>query len=100
MCVAATVRRMKDEEHMKVVMAGTAEVNLSPSAAEYFSNLTIEWGWDSEYGLQIEYLLTTALEKKGRTAEVYLDTMWKLRKDLPDFVRKPTSSKRRSSVQE
>ncbi len=48
---------MEDEEHMKAVMAGTTEVNLSPSAAEYFSNFAIEWGWDSEeYGLQMEYL--------------------------------------------
>ncbi len=46
---------MEDEEHMKAVLAGTAEVNLPPSAATYFSNFAIERGWDyEEYGLQIE----------------------------------------------
>ena len=40
----------------------------------------------------MEYLLTTALEKKGRTAEVYRDTMRKLRTDPPDFVWEPTVS--------
>ncbi len=87
---------------MKLVLAGKAEVNLSPSAIEYFNHFAIERGWDNEeYGLQMEYLLTTALEKKGRrTEEVYCDTMQKLRKEMPDFVREPAQSRRRLLVQE
>ncbi len=98
---AATVWRMEDKEHMKLVLAGKAEFNLLPSAVEYFNCFAIERGWDNkEYGLQMEYLLTTALEKKGRTEEVYRDTMQNLRKDLPDFVREPAQSLRRLSVLE
>ncbi len=48
----------------------------------------------------MEYLLTTALEQKGRNKEVYRETMRKLRKDPPEFVREPVVSRRRSSVQE
>ena len=92
---------MEDKEHMNLVLAGKAEVNMSPSAVEYFNLFTVERGWDNEeYGLQMEYLLTTALEKKGRTEEVYRDTMQNLRKDLPDFVREPAQSLRRLSVLE
>ena len=98
---AATVWMMEDEEHMKLVLAVKAEVNLSPSAMEYFHRFAIERGWDNEeYGLQMEYLLTTALEKKGRTEEVYGNTMQKLKKDLPDFVWELAQSRRRLWVQE
>ena len=64
-----------------MVLAGNAVVNLLPSATEYFNRFAVERVWDGEeYGLQMEYLLTTALEKKGRTAEVYRETMRKLRR--------------------
>ena len=46
----------------------------------------------------MEYLLTT--EQKGRTAEVYRETMRKLRRDPPEFVRDQVTSRRRSLVQE
>ena len=62
---------MEDEEHMKAVLAGSMEVNLPPSATTYLSNFAIERGWDYwEYGLQIDYLLTTALEKKGKSKKI------------------------------
>ena len=68
---------------------------------EFFNRFAVERGWDGEeYGLQMEFLLTTALEQKGRTAEVYRETVQKLRRDPPDFVREPVASRRRSSVQE
>ena len=47
----ATAWRMEDEEHMAVVLAGKAVVNLSPSAVEYFNHFAVERGWDGEeYG--------------------------------------------------
>ncbi len=98
---AATVWEMEDEEHMALVLAGRALVNLSPSAVEYINHLAMERGWDGEeYNLQMEYLLTSALEQKGRTAEVYRETVRKLRRDPPEFMREPVTQKRRSSVQE
>ncbi len=48
----------------------------------------------------MEYLLTTALEKGGRTAEVYREAMRTLRKDPPEFTREPVTQRRRSWVQE
>ena len=92
---------MEDEAHLAKVLTGQAAVNLSPSAVEYFSRVAIERGWDGEeYGLQVEYLLTTALEKGGRTAEVYRDAMRNLRENPPEFTREPVTQRRRSSVQE
>ncbi len=70
---------MEDEEHIKAVLAGSAEVNLPPAATTYFINFAIESGWDcEEYGLQIEFLLATALEDKGRSKKVY-------RQELPEL---------------
>ncbi len=84
-----------------MVLAGSAPVNLSPSAVEYFNHYAVEQGWDGEeYNLQMEYLLTSALEQKGRTAEVYRETVRKLRRDPPEFTWEPVMQKRRSSVQE
>ena len=84
-----------------MVLAGRALVNLSPSAVEYINHLAMERGWDGEeYNLQMEYLLTSALEQKGRTAEVYRETMQKMRRDPPEFMREPVMQRKRLSVQE
>ena len=91
---------MEDEEHMAKVLAGKAAVNLSPSAVEYFNRVAVERGWDGEeYGLQVEYLLTNALDKGGKTAEVYRDAVQTLRRNPPEFTREPVTQRRRSSVQ-
>ena len=68
---------------------------------EYFSNFALKRGWDHEkYGLQVEYLLTTALERDGITKRVYCQMMKKLRDNPLDIVAEPAQQRRRLSVQE